>query len=312
MFLAGDRSGLGGGPLPRFKSGGKGRAFVASEQVVGRVFGAPNGGVDAAQGRGTKPVGTGRGSSGGSGSSGAPPPLAGVVQRVRTLPGGRAAVGGLLVAISALGIFQAYGGAGGTPSTSYVVAAHAIAPGTVLRASDLRLQPLALPAPSRARAFSASSVLVGAVTAGPLAAGELVQSSAVVRGGATPYEVSVSLDADRAVDGHLEAGDRVDVVATYGTGSSAYTEAVVRAALVETAPQAHSSVGSRQMTVTLGLTEAGDVLKVVHAMRAGALTLVRSTAARPPAESSADTFQPVPPTTAVAATDTATAGASQP
>ncbi|TML58120.1 MAG: hypothetical protein E6G17_12765, partial [Actinobacteria bacterium] len=67
------------------------------------------------------------------------------VRRRRSLPSGRALVGGLLVAIAAVGVFGAWLSATAAPTSSYVVARHDIAPGHRVTRADLALVRLHLP-----------------------------------------------------------------------------------------------------------------------------------------------------------------------
>ena len=145
--------------------------------------------------------------------------------------------GGLLVAIAVLGVFALAGGGDRTPSTRYVVAASDIDPGQPVDGNSLAVRPIDLPNSVASSAFTEPSSLEGAVAIAPLRSGELVQRSAVLVGGAATrahrqYEVSFRLDRSRAMNGTLNRGERVDVLATYGDGDSASTRTAVQDALV--------------------------------------------------------------------------------
>lgn len=202
-----------------------------------------------------------------------------VLRRRRALPSGRAVAGGLLVAVSAIGIFAAYRDAAAGPSRAYVVAARPLSAGSTIRAGDLRLVPVDLP-PSLARAaFTETAPLLGTTVLGPVDAGELVQAGGVVRGQANPRRrVSFSLEAARALDGDLRRGDRVDVLATYGSGGAdAFTTVVADRVLVAAVSDEGRSISAgRTIVVTLEFDDGRDVLAVTHAVRAGAVTLARS------------------------------------
>lgn len=206
-----------------------------------------------------------------------------VLRRRRALPGSRALVGALLVAASAVGLFAAYEEAGEGPRHSYVVARHALSPGARLEASDLVLQAMELPSGLRARVFDDRRRLVGATVIAPLAAGELVQASAVVASGGEDAHREVTFTVER---GHLAAeakeGERVDVLATYGTGSEAFTEVVVRNALIVGMERPRTSIGEGAgAVVTVGLTAPDEVLAMAHASQLAKITLVRATGAPP-------------------------------
>lgn len=203
------------------------------------------------------------------------------LRRRRALPGGRAVVGGFLIALAAVGIFAAYTGATTDSRQHFVVArrdlpmGHRIGPGDVTRLA------MDLPPALEARASRDPSQLVGAVVVGPVAKGELVQTSDVVTGvaaGQTGPQVSFPIESARALDGHLEVGEMVDVVATYEGGGEGQTMVVVRNArlVARSKPSGSLGEGGKQV-VTLSLPSRSDTLAVAHAANAGKLTLVRVT-----------------------------------
>jgi hypothetical protein len=204
--------------------------------------------------------------------------VAGVVAARGRGPSGRAIAGGLLVAIAAVGAFWL-----ATPKPraglAYVVAAHAVEPGTQLTASDLTTVAIDLPPDQAALAFTEPTTVIGSRSVGPLSAGQIVQGPALAHHPLSPFEVSLSVDADRALDGRLEAGERVAVLATYGSGPDAVTLTVASTALVERLSKPTGLAVGTKDVVTLGLDAEADVDAVVHAARAGELTLVRSQSA---------------------------------
>ncbi len=210
-------------------------------------------------------------------------------------------VGGLLVATSVVGIFAAYQGANGGPSASYVVVAEDLAIGTPLDGSVLELSAIDLPRAIAARAYRDPSELVGQVTVAPLADGDLVQASSVVEAGAgaPAHELSFALDTDRVVNGRLDAGERVDVLVTYGTGTDAFTEAVVRNARVSEVDGGDGTTftTSGRTVLTLALPQGSDALALTHAVRAGEVTVVRTTVADP-SQPAPDQYRPAPDDTA--------------
>lgn len=209
------------------------------------------------------------------------------LHRRRALPGGRAVTGGFLVALAAVGIFAAYTDATADRRQSYVVARHDFALGHRLSRSDLSFLPMDLPAPLRARSFRDPSELVGAVVVGPVSEGELVEASDVVARSGTGVgrELSFAIESARAVDGRLQPGEFVDVLASYGTGSDAYTVAVMRGARIVARSQPRRALGEgTDEVVTLSVPNRADSLAVAHAVSAGSVTLVRSVEPPTPAE----------------------------
>lgn len=205
------------------------------------------------------------------------------VRRRRGLPGSRAVVGGLLVAASAVGLFAAASRSGGGPIHSYVVARQQLAAGTRLQASDLELVPMELASPVRSRVFDRAQPLVGATLVSPLGAGELVQSSAVVArtGDTASRELSFTLERGRVGTG-IKQGERVDLLATYGTGTDAFTVVVVRSALLVAIDRPRTSSGDTgPPTVTVAVDDPADALALAHAIQLGKVTLVRATGAPP-------------------------------
>lgn len=218
------------------------------------------------------------------------------VRNRRGVPGGRAVVGGLLVAVAAVGVFAAYGDATATPSTAYAVAAADLPVGHRISPADVDLRPMDLPAAVASRAFTAPDALAGAVTLAPLAAGELVQAGALLpagRSAAPATELSFAVPVDRAVNGTLLPGERIDVLATYGTGSAAHTTVVVRGALVLGNDEGEQAIGASTRVLTVALEDPDDVLRVTHAVRAGEVTVVRATTGGPPGE--LDEYRPEVP-----------------
>jgi Flp pilus assembly protein CpaB len=208
------------------------------------------------------------------------------VTRRQVLPGGRAVVGGLLVAAAAVGTYAAHGVATGAPTTRYVVAARDVAPGRTLTAADLATVAVELPAAQRAVSFTDLTVLSDSVTLSALRAGQLVASSDVAR---TPsnrglVEMSVPVDPARAMNGerrYLRGGDRVDVVATVSTGGKAASTTVATGAeIIEVLDPRGGIGGGSALTVVLAVRPA-DSAALAGASAGASISLVRVTGANP-------------------------------
>jgi hypothetical protein len=227
-------------------------------------------------------------------------PAGGVLRRRRRLPDGRAVLGGLLVAASVVGIYAAHTGPRGA-SDAYVVAARAIRPGDEFALADLTRVRVDLPPALRGRAFTAPSVLVGATALSPIEAGELVQAGQVVRkqGGTGTAEVSFPIEASRVGSG-LRAGDRVDVIGTYGTGTDAYSLVIGRHLQILSVARTRGTLGgeSSAVVLTVALAERADSLAIAHATRAAELSVVRTTGATTDA-GDPTTYRPAPAATPV-------------
>lgn len=214
------------------------------------------------------------------------------IVRRQPLPGGRAIVGGLLLAVAALGTFLTWQEASGTPDRSYAVAVHPIPPGGRVDADDVRLEPIDLPSDVAAAAFTSLGSVVGRIALGPIGEGELIQAAQVSSAGSADpsVEVSFAIDRDRAVDGLLRPGDRVDVFATYDDHTTPVAEGVQ---VVSISAGDGSSFGTgSQLTVTVALTDPERRVDLIHAIRAGEVTLARSTGVGEGGQPPGDAFTP--------------------
>lgn len=213
------------------------------------------------------------------------------LRRARQLPGGRAVVGALLVVAAAFGVFAVTAGADDTPSTTYIVITTSLPLGSTLTERDLRLEPIDLPPATAATSFTSAAEVIGAVTLAPLVEGQLLSASSVLladRAGpaseAPSTEFSFSVERDHAVNGELQPGELVDVLATYTNAGEGYTDVVARSARLTSIDDGSSDSIATPGTiiVTLALTDPGVVLALAHAKETAAVTLVRTTRADAP------------------------------
>ncbi|MBW3574439.1 MAG: hypothetical protein KY450_06160 [Actinobacteria bacterium] len=202
------------------------------------------------------------------------------VRPTTRLPGGRAVVGGFLIAASAVGIFAAYTAAGRGPAGSYVVVTDDLGSGERLSGSNLAMVPLDLPPDQHRLAFTDPAVLDGATALAPLTAGQLVQTSDVAKpaGGPDRAQISLSLDPGSALGGDpglLGPGERVAVIVTYTQAGSPETDTVSPDAEVVRVLGAGER-GAGGITVVLAVPP-GDLEPLAQAAAAGAVTLARTT-----------------------------------
>lgn len=197
------------------------------------------------------------------------------ISRHRGLPGGRAVVGGVLMAVAAVGVFVAYDRASRPDEDPIVVATRSIRAGEVLDAADLKTQEGELP--DGASAFSSVDSLVGRVALGPIGDGEVVQAAAVTddAGSEPAHEVAITLPRSQVAVGRLKQGERVDVFVTYDE----VTRSVVRGTpVVQISAEDDGSLTSdREITLVVAVSDGDAVAALVHAMRTGEVTVVRST-----------------------------------
>ncbi len=128
------------------------------------------------------------------------------------------------------------------------------------------------------------ALLEGTVLASPIAEGEPLRHSDL-RGTAAPdglRAMSVPLDRVHAVSGDLQAGDRVDVIATEdAAGFLAHDVEVLAVPAEET-----GAMGAAGFAVTLAV-DAETSLQLAEALHGASLDLVRATGAAPMAEGAA-------------------------
>lgn len=232
------------------------------------------------------------------------------VARSRGLPGGRAVVGALLVAAAAVGVFAAQLRATAEPTTRYLVAVADIDAGTRVDAGNLQTLfghlPLDL-APAlaeRSVLLDDRDALVGQVVTSPLSRGDLVSRTAVSDGGsmADHHAMSFSIAAADAVAGDLRRGQRVDVIATYGSGDDAVTTyVVVGAPLLSIASDEGAGFGGdTQRVLTLALGDRAQVQALAHAVAVAEVVVTRSPEDGDEAEPAPDPYRPADGPTAAA------------
>lgn len=195
-------------------------------------------------------------------------------------------VGALLIAAAMVGAV-ALSRSAATPETApVVVAAQAISPFDDLGPHNLRVVDLALPDEVLASTYAVASDLAGTVSRSYVApgeilnAGDVVEATAAQRAAAPAREISLRIDNARAVDGRLESGDRVDVLATYGSGVDALTFVVLADVPVLSVASVDTRMGSSDSVVlTLALEERRATVALAHAADNADLTIVRTTTA---------------------------------
>lgn len=203
-----------------------------------------------------------------------------IIERRQGLPGGRAAVGGLLIALSAIGVFLAYERASEGPTQQVVVAARPLRAGEMIESDDLRVIAADLPSATRRTAFESPETLVGRIALGPIGVSEILQRGLVSdeSPGRLAHEIAITLPRDQIAVGRLKQGDRVDVFVTYDER----TTSVVRGAeVVQIGSGDDGSLTSeRELSVVIAVASGDDVASLVHALRTGEVTVVRSTFAQ--------------------------------
>jgi len=204
-----------------------------------------------------------------------------VIRRRVRPPGGRALLGALLMALAAVGVFLAYAQATREPGDALVVVRHPIRVGEEIDSADLALLAAQLPTSTRGVTYSSFDEVVGHVALAPLEAGDILQSSAISddRPAAAANEVAITVPREQIAVGRLKEGERVDVFVTY----EARTASVVRGAeVLQIATSSDGSLTSdREVSIVVAVPSGDAVAALVHALRTGDVTVVRSTLAEP-------------------------------
>ncbi|MGH9116246.1 MAG: SAF domain-containing protein [Acidimicrobiales bacterium] len=196
--------------------------------------------------------------------------------RRRALPGGRAVIGGFLIAVAAVIVFAATLSSAGSPGQRWVVASRPLSAGTVLAPGDLGTAAMRLPGPTASHAFHQDGLLVGRTLAAPLEPGELVQGSLLVPADQQPKLRPVDLQVDPVTLVGLGPGQPVDVLETSGNSSAATVTVIARGATILGVAQPGSSLlePSSSAEVTVGVSTLAEVEAVVQAAHSGTVTLV--------------------------------------
>ena len=209
-----------------------------------------------------------------------------ILARRPALPGGRAVVGALLIVSAGIGTFAVATRGNDGPTTAYPVLVRAVDPGQAITDGDVEWRAMELDPLVAARTFGDPTELAEAVALAPLAEGELVQrgqvsvdpDSAKGAGG----QISIPVPVDRTPPG-LRRGERVAVLATYGSGSDATTIITVESATVLSHDTRSEAIGSSASSrLTLAVDDPAAVIATAHAAQVAELTIVRTSGTSSP------------------------------
>ncbi|MGK2947088.1 MAG: SAF domain-containing protein [Acidimicrobiales bacterium] len=179
------------------------------------------------------------------------------------------------MALAAVGVFVAYTDATDTPKSPYLVAATPIRMGEVIDERHLRIAHGAVPEEMSSPTFADPAEVTGRVALGPIGAGELLQAGLLSDDAGTGHEVALVLPRPQVAVGRLKEGELVDVFST----ADERTQSVVRAVPVVQidAGESGSLTSERALTLVVSVPDADSVAALVHALRTGDITVVRST-----------------------------------
>jgi hypothetical protein len=140
-----------------------------------------------------------------------------------------------------------------------------------------------------------ASQLVGQVVTSPVREGDLLLASAIVDDARVPAteKLSFSLPVADAVGGTLQPGERIDVLATYGSGADAWTSFVARGVLLVDSSLPATSMGTAdEVTLTVAVSSLRDVQALGHAIRAAEVFVTRSTVTQGATDRAPDAYVP--------------------
>lgn len=208
-----------------------------------------------------------------------PAPPARPLRRARPLPNGRAVVGGLLVAVAAVGLFWSYTRVAHGPTRGYVVVRNAVRVGARVKAGDVEWQRIDLPVAVQRGAFGAVRDVVGATAVAPLLPGQLLQRGDVQQvGSGRAHEVTFTVDRGHTSSA-VAAGERVDVIATYGAGDQTTSQVVMRGVLVVAFGGNRGTFTDGAYQVTVAVATELDAVKLTAATQGAKVSLVRASGA---------------------------------
>lgn len=202
----------------------------------------------------------------------------GAPARKYVLPTSRALIGALLIALSVVGVVGAVALSRQDTRSPYLVAVRDIGVGEVLEPTDFKVVLADVPSSVRSGLFDNAQTVSGAVTIAPIGKGNLLVGTSLMDGeNARNAEVSIRISKARALNGRLQRGERVDVLATFGQGQDADTQVVARNALVANVDDAESGIATEgDLVLTLAFPPAADLRSVVNAADSGDISVVRT------------------------------------
>jgi hypothetical protein len=216
----------------------------------------------------------------------ATPPASRTIARRPGLPGGRAVLGALLVVTAGVGTFTLGGNDDDGPSGRYPVLVRSVDPGDTVDDEVVEWRPMDLDPDVAARTFEMRADGDGefraAIALVPMSRGELLQRSDVAdidagREGLASAQLSIPVPVDRTPPG-LRRGERIAVLATYGSGDGATTVPTVQAATVLAYDSDPEAIGaSDRGRLTLALDDTTALVATAHAAQVAELTVVRTT-----------------------------------
>ena len=208
-------------------------------------------------------------------------PALSVISPKRSLPGSRAIVGGLLVAVAFVGTYAAATGLTGSDTRSVLVVTRDLPTGARIEASDVRVVQTELGSAVAGGTIASPGVAIGTTLTGPVKSGEILQAGSLTAkaGSATQPEMSFSIPSSRALGNTLSSGETVDVLVSDKGGSNTPARVVVsNVTILKSSAAGNSALGaSGDVTITVAVDNRADAAALAGAIDTGQVTLVRTT-----------------------------------
>ncbi|NLA34532.1 MAG: hypothetical protein GX868_02465 [Actinobacteria bacterium] len=212
-----------------------------------------------------------------------PNPASPITRRLRAsagLPSGRAVLGGVLISASVLGIIAAYRDATVDQRSDVLVIGRAVRPGASITAADLALAPMQLASITEGRSYVDPAEVIGSTVLVALEPGDLLSPAMIAEGersrAVMARTVGLSLNADHALGGRLNVGDRVDVFSLASSTEPA-TVLVRDARISAISTPSSGAIGSGgRLALSLDVADEREALAIVDADSGTGVTLVRA------------------------------------
>lgn len=188
--------------------------------------------------------------------------------------GNKSRVGAILLALGGIAI-SAKALRSNSVNTQTILVTQAVKPlaeGSVLTKNDISLVPYSTASPLLHKKLTSPFGIdvLGKILAVSIPAGGFITQSEVVNAasGNLPREISFAIPYSHADAGNLAHGDRIDVLATFGTGSTAVTDVIARSVIITSINLASQSLGSPSdpsITITVAAPDSMTTLAIANA-----------------------------------------------
>ncbi len=195
------------------------------------------------------------------------------------------AISGIVISIQALSAYHI-----NTKVIYFAQASKSLTPGSRLLLGDFTVVKYLVPNASLVSQAPPPSTVLGGILAVPIPKGGIITSSdlAQKQHGNLFRQISFAIPLSHAVAGTLQAGDRIDILSTTGSGSSAMTTVVARAVEVTSINYTAQSIGTVSdppVTITVAAPDSMTTLGIANAASSGTIWIDLANGANAPDDS---------------------------